>query len=915
MRALEDIIAQVWRSNNSISYDSSPIVLVMVDSNSQIFKLIFITLAMVMVLWVGGPGVRATSEHAAAGPPLVAHQAPANGNLIRFRRGVIDTESRADLDSAARDSLALEGSITTYGRATRKHTRVIQFKGAVKNLWLERLKRAGAEIIGYVPNNAYLIRGDAATLARVAALDASSQADEAHPLRWMSEIRTIDKIAPELDAELAGNVNPKLAIDIELLDCEEASAAIEYINFVAAKASPSAIGQVPEENLSENLSEKMPERMPRRFLHYLVLTLEVPAAALESIAALDEVLFISPARNMKLHDERSLQIIAGNLSEDKTQPSGSGYMSWLNAIGLDFAADFIVDFADSGMDRNSTSDNLAHPDFLDTLNHSRIKYSRNYALGNDDRSGHGTLVASIACGIGALNRADSASYLYGLGVDPKLKVGSSRIFSDNGSQPFGLSYTTVVSNAYAAGARLSNNSWGNGSNAYDAVAQEYDALVRDAQPGVAGNQEMLFVFSAGNSGAGGRISSPGTAKNVITVAASENYRPEGQDGCNLDGQGGIGPDGANNALDILRYSSGGPTADGRAKPDLTAPGTHIYGAASQSSGFFGTGICPGVPIYQPPNQHLYTWSSGTSLAAPHVTGAAALVRKFFTQRALLGGAAPSPAMSKAFLITSALYMTGESAAGSLPQERQGWGLVNLAQAFENQNRRFIDQSQLFTESGQTYEMQGSLADRSQPLRVTLAWTDAPGSLIGASLVNNLDVEIKVGNTTIYRGNNFIDQFSYAEGEADHSNNVESIVIRPELIPVGHEGNFTITVRAANIAGNGVPNNASELDQDFALVVSNITDPIGVPPPPPKKPVITNITYVKKVLTITGRDFTAAARVEINGQLIDMPFAFDAATNSLSIKLKAKKLKLIPDANNQIVLIEGSERSQAFTIRV
>ena len=47
---------------------------------------------------------------------------------------------------------------------------------------------------------------------------------------------------------------------------------------------------------------------------------------------------------------------------------------------------------------------------------------------------------------------------------------------------------------------VSNNSWGNGTNAYDAVAQEYDALARDAQPGVPGNQEMVFVFSAGNGG-------------------------------------------------------------------------------------------------------------------------------------------------------------------------------------------------------------------------------------------------------------------------------------------------------------------------------------------------------------------------------------------------------------------------------
>jgi hypothetical protein len=901
MRAREDIIAQVWRSDNSISCDSSPMTRFMVDSNSHILKLILIPLALVMLLWAGRFGVNTTA--AATGKSLVRQSPAGDGNFIRFRRGALDTRERGDLDSSARDSLVLEEGLTTMGRAGRKQLRVVQFHGAVKNDWFARLKSAGAEIIGYVPDNAYVIRGDALALARVAALDAGSQADHGRPLRWMGELQPLDKLAPELDLRRAGDGDARITVEIELFDCTEAEGTVGYLRAVAAKAGALAGQQTPAAS------------PPRGFLHYLVLTLEMPVAELEEIAALDEVLYVSPASTMKLHDERSLQIIAGNLSEDKTQPSGNGYGNWLNATGLDFSPDFVVDFADSGIDRGSTLDTLAHPDFLDGLNHSRIRYSQNYAPGNDDRSGHGTLVASIAAGLGAFNRMDSASYLYGLGVDPKLKIGASRIFSDNGSQPFGLSYTAVVSTAYAAGARLSNNSWGNGSNAYDAVAQEYDALARDAQPGVAGNQELLFIFSAGNSGAGGRISSPGTAKNVITVAAGESYRPEGLDACNLDGQGGIGPDGADNAMDILRFSSGGPTADGRAKPDITAPGTHIYGAASQSSGFFGTGICPGVPIFQPPNQSIYTWSSGTSLAAPHVTGAASLTRKFFAQRALLGGAPPSPAMTKAFLTTSALYMTGEAAGGNLPQSRQGWGLLNLAQALQIQNRRFIDQTQLFTESGQTYEIQGSLADRSQPLRVALAWTDAPGSLVGAALVNDLDVEIKVGNLTLYRGNHFVEQFSQADGEADRLNNLEAIVIRPELIPAGHEGNFTVIVRAANIAGNGVPGNPSELDQDFALVISNITDPIGVPPPPPKKPVISNVTYVKKLLTISGRDFTAAARVEINGQLIEMPFAFDAATNSLSLKLKAKKLKLIPDANNQIVLIEGSQRSQPFTIRV
>src|SRR5262249_35030464 len=409
-----------------------------------------------------------------------------------------------------------------------------------------------------------------------------------------------------------------------------------------------------------------------------------------------------------------------------------------------------------------------------------------------------------------------------LGVDPFARIGVSRIFDSLGGTFSRLSFTNLVSSAYARGARLVNNSWGSDGNAYDAAAQEYDGLVRDADPSSGGNQEMVIVFAVGNQGPDGHVNSPGVAKNVITVGASESYRPQGIDSCDLDGQGAIGPDGANNAQDLLRYSSGGPTADGRTKPECVAPGTHIFGAASRSQFFFGTGLCPGVPVYQPPGEdNLFTWSSGTSMAAPHVTGAAALLRRFFTSRSLLPeGRPPSPAMTKAFLVNSASYLTGEFAAGDLPSQRQGWGLIDLNRAFDSHDRLLIDQDQVFTESGQSFEITGSIADRSQPIRITLAWTDAPGTLAAPSLVNDLDLEVKVGGTTVYRGNGFSGAFSVPDTQPDRFNNVESIFL-PGSIFSGSQRNFTISVRASNIAGDGVPGNDAPLDQDFALVVFNI----------------------------------------------------------------------------------------------
>src|SRR5207253_1425742 len=173
------------------------------------------------------------------------------------------------------------------------------------------------------------------------------------------------------------------------------------------------------------------------------------------------------------------------------------------------------------------------------------------------------------------------------------RVGSSRIFANAFTNP---DITTLIDHAYANGARISSNSWGinPGSGTYDATSQEYDALVRDARPatapggGLDGNQGMVIVFAAGNNGPGATtIGDAGaTAKNTITVGASENLNATGDsDGC-LEGDSD-----ADNAGDIANFSSRGPCTDGRVKPDVAAPGVHIMGAATQSSCFDGSGVC------------------------------------------------------------------------------------------------------------------------------------------------------------------------------------------------------------------------------------------------------------------------------------------------------------------------------------
>ena len=122
---------------------------------------------------------------------------------------------------------------------------------------------------------------------------------------------------------------------------------------------------------------------------------------------------------------------------------------------------------------------------------------------------------------------------------------------------------------------------------------------------------MVVVVSAGNSGAGGTltggsgdvngqlstITDPGNAAKAITVGSTHRFAPH--------------------TYGISDTSSKGPTLDGRLKPDLVAPGERITSAAT---GALRTGV---VPLVADPGIATYIEDSGTSMAAPHVSGAIA----------------------------------------------------------------------------------------------------------------------------------------------------------------------------------------------------------------------------------------------------------------------------------------------------
>ncbi|MEO6327141.1 MAG: S8 family serine peptidase, partial [Thermoanaerobaculia bacterium] len=696
--------------------------------------------------------------------------------------------------------------------------RVVQLEPAALGASLDTLRSAGMSIVDHLSGSTYLVRGNALALARLDGL-----AVPRGPVVWHGDW------AAELKLDAA------------------ARRALRAVDGVDTWAIQLVDDPIASRTTLELIAQKQiaPERVRFKVLNFLDIVVTLPASAAAEVAARPDVVsmrrFIEPIQA----GERDAQIVAGNVSSGV--PSPTSYLSWLAKRGFTqaqfTASNFLVDMADSGIDVGTLSPN--HPG-LKTLGTgaSRIGYVRLIGTPNASSTlqgcdGHGTLSAHVLAGYNAGTGApsqDGEGFHYGLGVCPFVKLGSSVIYDAYAfTNP---DYLSLMSRAYQDGARISSNGWGFAlSGAYDIVAQAYDALVRDAQPvgatvSVPGNQAMVVVAAAGNQGPSSGILSPASAKNVLTVGAAEGVQSfGGADQCGVDDLL------ADSADDMHPASSRGPAADGRAKPDLVAPGTHVSGGVPQAAApaangtalacyasatpaslsiCAGTGTLPAAAYFPPSGQQLFTASSGTSMATAAVSGAAALLRQSFLNA---GRSAPSPAMTKAVLMNSARYLVGAGANDTLPSPAQGMGEVDLGDALDRvagTSAVLRDElaEDLFTASAQTRTFTGNVLDASKPFRVTLAWTDAPGSTAGNAWNNDLDLTVTVGGST-YLGNTFTGPLSAAGGIADIRNNVESV-----FLPAGTSGPFTVTITASSINSDGVPGNASALDQDFALVIAN-----------------------------------------------------------------------------------------------
>ncbi|MFE0422802.1 S8 family serine peptidase, partial [Streptomyces sp. NPDC058953] len=225
---------------------------------------------------------------------------------------------------------------------------------------------------------------------------------------------------------------------------------------------------------------------------------------------------------------------------------------------------------DSGVDDT-------HPDLA-----ARVAGSANFTTSPDtkDRHGHGTHIASTVAGTGAKS---GGKYK---GVAPGAKILNAKIMDDYGTMESGA--IAAVDWAVGRGADIVNMSFGTGDG------PEINPLEAHINR-VTKEKGVLFTVSAGNEGpAPGSVGSPGSAAAALTVGAVDD------------------------ADRIAHFSSVGPLHDGTVKPDITAPGVGITAASAPGS------IIAGAVGENPAG---YFTIGGTSMAAPHAAGAAALLKQ------------------------------------------------------------------------------------------------------------------------------------------------------------------------------------------------------------------------------------------------------------------------------------------------
>jgi subtilisin-like proprotein convertase family protein len=761
-------------------------------------------------------------------------------SALRRDARVLDLRN-ALLDTASGNPLPIPHGLVA-GAESGFH--VVQGVREPDRAFREKIEAAGLRIVSYVPNNAFLVQGSDAAVESLA-----QDPDVAAIPAWQPSF----KLEPELLARV---------IDGVPLDPGERL----MISIVEDSAMQRLAGQ--------GVREVARQRSPFGTL----VTVEAPADSLVALAQSPDIHLIEKANRRELLNDRSAYLL-GSVTDVTNRVSFDGLTG----------SNIVININDSGID-------WTHPD-LTTNRVSTVGSQTNLLT---DTDGHGTHVAGTIAGSGersteltgvgaAQGSVTNASFQ---GHAPKAKLFILPIDLQTGPT---ISDTFLQEQAAKTNALISNNSWGYvGAYDYNSISASYDMASRDALPEQSGEQPVLFVFAAGNSGGGGdngvggfrgTVSAPGNAKNVLTVGALESERRL-TNAVVLDDQGRVIFAGGrqfrvpetnatlrtnlvllpatDSDTEVAGFSSRGNVGIGfegdfgRFKPDLVAPGSQILSARSSQwklEDEYDTNSVQ-YAVFDDLNRPVGPWYrflSGTSMAAPAVSGMLAQLQEFWRRPNRSIPNYLEAAAYKALLINSA-RPTSDTYNPDLRATINygGWGRPSLQQAV-NSGVRAVDgegslqtelegyAGELFTGASHFVRVRPEPTEdgTNKPFRLTLVWTDPPGNpAAGVKLVNDLD--LVVSNTVtgeVFVGNDFgrggfnvsrpgTNLFEVVEEGVTNSifdsvNNVERIVLEP---PLSSEYVVQVLARRVNVnaLASRLPSavaNRTNILQDFVVAIS------------------------------------------------------------------------------------------------
>lgn len=679
---------------------------------------------------------------------------------------------------------------------------LVQFRGKVTEHFKNRVADAGAELLGYIPDNAYIVRMNSNVLNAVKGFDFIKFIQIYQPAYRVSPRILFEDIKADPDIK-DGNV-------MMYLRCFPGEDLEAFRNTLASLKGVNVTG-----GYSNTVIEVSPDR--------------ARSLAIE-LANMKEVAWIEQGGMQKQHNAWTRWIIQGcdtahfNAGSDRwyaatsIATSGDSSALQLYAHGI-YGQGQVISIVDGGCDYDGAyfrdpseavwwdMDFDAECESPNLNNRKVIAYNPidGYGSGTEGDD-HGTHVTGTACGDSVNSGLPSAMHIpSGNGMAPLAKLAIVDVFSWNGDYNDPSTWFFFWVWARDAGARVANASWGRGDPPeYTLETYHIDSIMWEYK-------DFLLFKSAGNDNLkGDSVGTSATAKNIVTVGATESGAGSG-----LSSWGNIGSTSENELDDMDEYSSHGPLREGMWKPEVVTPGDEdIWSAESDRD--FGTNCPDGIVA-----------NAGTSMASPSACGMGALIRQYFEEgwyptgsKVPSDGFSPSAALVKAAMINSTRDSPGSYSCDEVknagtdhaPSMGQGWGRVTVDDAlyFEGDERKALcyDVTSGFTSAGQYTEYSIPTGpSATEPLKVILTWTDYPATVgAGTVVVNDLDLTVTAGGN-VYLGNVFRDDAprSQTGGIRDSVNIVEGVWIDP--VP-----NSTITVR---VDAYNIPQGP----QPYALVIT------------------------------------------------------------------------------------------------